>query len=171
LIAGLQVANGIAAFRGVRNNEIMKASSLCKPAPASIHLVFIALFYLCLGCGPKNELGRLPVSGKLSLNGAPLEKGTILFAPEQSRGVSSGADVLDGAYAIEEHKGLTPGTYVVRIYAADEEGEDVEPQLPGPGIKTKRERIPPKYNLRSELKLVVEASQDEAVFDLDMKSN
>ena len=134
-------------------------------------LLILAVLLFSFGCGPKNELGRLPVSGEIKLNGQPLDQGTILFAPKQAQGVSSGGDILDGAFQIEEHKGLTPGSYFVRIYAADEEGEDVEPQLPGPGIKTKRERIPPKYNLRSELKLVVEASQGEAVFDLDMKSN
>lgn len=132
-------------------------------------LVSLIIVFL-LGCEAKNELGRLPVSGKISLNGELLQKGTILFAPEQPSGVSSGTDIVDGSYSIAEHQGLTPGTYVVRIYAADEEGEDVEPQLPGPGIKTKRERIPPRYNLRSELKLVVEATQDEAVFELDMES-
>ena len=123
----------------------------------------------CLGCSEPNALGRKAVSGMISVNGSPLQKGSILFAPVDRNGVSSGAEIVDGAYAIAAHQGLTPGSYTVRIYATDEVAEAVEPTLPGPGVKTQPELIPPAYNMRSELKLEVNESED-AVFDLDIVS-
>jgi hypothetical protein len=123
----------------------------------------------CCGCSEANKLGRKAVQGMITVNGQPLEKGSILFAPEDRNGVSSGAEIVDGTYAIAAHQGLTPGVYTVRIYVTDEAAEAVEPTLPGPGVKTQPELIPPAYNMRSELKLEVNESED-AVFDLDVVS-
>lgn len=123
----------------------------------------------CFGCSPENKLGRKAVSGVITVNEQPLAKGSILFAPDDRNGVSSGAEIANGEYSIAAHQGLTPGNYTVRIYATDEVGEAVEPSLPGPGIKTQPELIPPAYNMRSDLKLEVRESED-AVFDLNVVS-
>ena len=133
------------------------------------------LLLFSMGCGPENKLGRLPVAGMVRLDGEPLDRGTILFAPDRLNsakpgGVSSGAQIEDGKYSIAEHKGLTPGSYAARVYSSDEEAELVEPQVPGPGIKTVRERIPARYNLRTELKLEIDGSEKKVVFDVEMDS-
>jgi len=122
------------------------------------------------GCSPDNSLGRQAVTGNISIDGAPLDQGSILFSPDQPGGVSSGAEIVDGQYAIPAHQGLTPGEYTVRIYATDATAEAVEPTLPGPGIKTQPERIPSQYNIRSKLKLTVAESDKAATFDLDIES-
>ena len=133
-------------------------------------VAFLPLLLFSIGCGPKNELGRQAVTGQIRLDGVPLDRGTIMFAPEQPRGVSAGAQIEDGSYSIEAHQGLTAGRYIVRIYAADDKAETVAPELPGPGIRTQPERIPFKYNLRSESTLDVDGSADAATFDLDMET-
>ena len=121
-----------------------------------------------MGCAPENSLGRQPVSGTITVNGESLLHGSILFAPDDPTGVSSGAEIENGTYAIAAHQGLTQGTYTVRIYATDEEAEQVAPTLPGPGVKTQPELIPAAYNMKSNLKL--EVLDTPAVFDLDIAS-
>ena len=132
-------------------------------------LLLLTLCPFVFGCGNDNPLGRKAVSGAITLNGSALELGSIQFAPRQS-GVSSGAEVKDGQYSIDETKGLTPGTYVVRVYSTDEESEAVEPELPGPGIKVQPDLIPAAYNRKSDIELIVEETDDEVVFDLEIKS-
>lgn len=123
---------------------------------------------VCLGCSPENKLGRQPVTGTISVNGELLDRGSILFAPTDLNGVSSGAEIENGTYTIPAHQGLTTGTYTVRIYATDVEAEEVAPTLPGPGVKTQPERIPAAYNMKSKLRL--EVTNEPAVFDLDIES-
>ena len=103
------------------------------------------------------------------MNGELLENGSIMFAPDdRDKGVSSGGEITDGKFSIPAHQGLVSGTYTVRVYSADNEAEEAKPKLPGPGIKAPPERIPSKYNMKSELKLDV--GDQPAVFDLDIKT-
>lgn len=135
---------------------------LCPALIAMLTLVAL------LGCAPENRLGRQPISGTITVNGEPLNRGSILFAPDDPTGVSSGAEIENGTYAIPAHQGLTVGTYTVRVYATDEDAEEVAPTLPGPGVKTQPELIPAAYNLKSDFKLDVH--EEPAVFDLDVTS-
>ena len=123
-----------------------------------------------MGCGPQNQLGRKPVAGTIQLDGAPLPAGSISFTP-QSAGVSSGAEIVAGQYSIAAERGLTPGTYIVRIYSTDETSAAVEPTIPGPGIKVQPERVPAVYNLKSQLEVVVTETDREVTFDLEMNSS
>lgn len=72
-------------------------------------------------------------------------------------GTAVGATIRDGAFAIERDDGPTPGTYKVRIYASS----DV--QAPAPAGSSDRkprpmvERIPPRYNVRTEQTFEVRA--------------
>ena len=133
--------------------------------------VFVFAFSsVCLfGCGPENKLGRKAVSGTITINDELLKNGSIMFAPCDSSGQGSGAVIADGQYAIEAHQGLPPGEYDVRIYSADEEAEKVEPTLPGPGVRTQPERIPPEYNIKTKCRLTVEEAND-AVFDVNIET-
>src|SRR5690349_12411989 len=79
-------------------------------------MIVILLAPLAPGCAPANPLGRVAIAGKVTLDGQPVETGTIEFAPAAG-GVGSGAKIVSGSYAIEEQKGLPPGKYLVRIYA------------------------------------------------------
>jgi len=104
------------------------------------------------GCGAENPRERLPVSGTVTLDGAPLDQGSIQFAPlVREDSVGSGAMIKDGKYEIPELKGLPVGKYRVRINSArvDESAPPPDPD----GFMTGKptiERIPPKYNRKSE---------------------
>ena len=116
-------------------------------------------------------LNRQAIEGSVMLDGAPLDQGTIEFAPRNKGGVASGALIDNGTYSIEVAKGLPPGKYIVRIYSARKRqaGQD-PPAPPGPdSIVVGVERIPPEYNVKSDR--VVEVVADGAnSFDFEVPS-
>jgi hypothetical protein len=97
----------------------------------------------CFGRGP--ELA--PVTGKVTLDGEPLEGAQVEFKPMQGN-PSYGTTDGQGNYVLKYTKdkaGAVVGSHVVRITTpttfVDESGE--ETQVP--------ERVPEQYNYRSEL--------------------
>lgn len=127
----------------------------------------LCLCVVLVGCGETNELGRLPVTGSVTLKGKPLDQGTIEFAPTGETGVSGGAMIAAGDYQIPGDKGLPPGMYTVRISSAAEESGRVE-QAPGESDTVAEERIPAKYNTDSEITVEVK-SDGENKFDFKIE--
>lgn len=72
-------------------------------------LLLTLLVLVSAGCGKSNPLGRQAVTGTISLNGQPLEHGTIEFSP-QGEGTASGAVIENGSFSIPADKGLPPET-------------------------------------------------------------
>lgn len=102
---------------------------------------------VCLGCGPKTD--RLPISGKVTLDGAPLDSGSIRFVSQPGDKVqAAGAMIRNGDYEIPAEKSLLPGVYVVQISSPDTKAPPImvagEPG--GPKIPVSPERIPPEYS-------------------------
>jgi hypothetical protein len=125
------------------------------------------------GCGPKSD--RLAVSGKVTLNGAPLDIGSIRFTSVSGQKLfSSGAVIDSGEFHIPQEKGLPPGKYQLEISAPDTNAPPVvyrgapgEPRLP----PTAPERIPPEYNTSSKHTIEVTADGDnQFVFDIVNKA-
>jgi hypothetical protein len=118
-----------------------------------------ALLIVCLafvGCGEPNPLGRRAVYGAVSYQGKPVDYGSIQFLPEDPQhGVSSGAMISDGKYAIKESQGLPPGSYQVMISSPDRGKQEKVEGPPGDERSLAVERIPKKYNLQTTLKLEV----------------
>lgn len=91
----------------------------------SISLRFLLGLALCLGVsGCKNPEEaydgpeRIPVSGKVTMDGSPLAAGTILFTPANAtgKGVNPfGGQITDGDYNFPEQKSGSAGTYTVKI--------------------------------------------------------
>ena len=65
----------------------------------------------------------------------------------------SGGVISSGKFDVPANKGLTPGTYTVRVYSADPPSD--KPAAPDPGAPggggypMAKDRIPPKYNSES----------------------
>lgn len=127
------------------------------------------------GCQPANPLGRVAVSGNVTLDGTPIDEGTIEFAPHA--GVGSGAKIVNGRYALEEVRGLPPGKYQVRIYSprlpvrAEETPPGAPPGPPGPessllGV----ERVAAKFNTRTTLTAEVPQNSEPLTFDFAVTS-
>jgi hypothetical protein len=115
-----------------------------------------------VGCGPASD--RLPVSGTVTLDSAPLDGGTIRFTSKGGEKlIATGAPITNGEFHIPGDKGLPPGTYALEISAA-------ATNIP-PGATTAPERIPAEYNSNSQKTVEVTADgENRFVFDIVTKA-
>lgn len=119
---------------------------------AGIHAaLWLGLFSVCGCSGPKDP--TLRISGKVTLNGQPVEHGDIEFGGKVNNGLRRGAMIVKGKYQTAPMQGLLPGEYVVRIFSVAGNPHEVMPDImPGEedlGSAAKRDLIPPEYNMRS----------------------
>lgn len=119
------------------------------------------------GCGSGSD--RLEVSGAITLDGAPLDSGSIRFTSLGETLVASGAIIQDGQYRVPAEQGLLPGKYLVEIRSPDNDAPPVVYRSsPGErGIPTAPERIPPEFNVDSQQQVEVTAAGDNRfAFDI-----
>jgi hypothetical protein len=133
----------------------MVQSSLCIEATFNWRLpgaILAVVIVLLAGCGRRSD--RLAVSGEVTLDGAPLDQGSIrLTSTGSGKLFASGAMIRDGKFHVPQDKGLPAGTFRVEISSPDTTAPPVvykvapgEPALP----PTAPERIPPDYNSNSK---------------------
>ena len=129
-----------------------------------------------VGCGGASDsLPRQAVSGSVTLDGKPLEAGSITFDPVdegKAGAVNAGALISGGSYSIPRDKGLTPGAYRVSVVAASGKKNAPTSEAPGapPRKKAGKATIPAKYNSRSTLQAEVKADASPS-FNFDLKSS
>ncbi|HEY2412576.1 MAG TPA: hypothetical protein VGI40_10055 [Pirellulaceae bacterium] len=128
-------------FRAAASGFVAQALCIC--------LYFCLV--LCLGCSAENPRGRKALSGRVTLNGAPLDQGNIEFHPLFEGGLQSGARITAGNYSIPAHEGVLLGKHRVAI-------EDFVPTPPMPagympGDKlppSPKAKVPPDWNNKSQ---------------------
>jgi hypothetical protein len=148
----------------------MRWGTIAVPPSAKRRSTPLLLLAVALaGCGPHTD--RLPVSGQVILDGAPLDSGSIRFtATNREKFMAAGALIKDGAYRIPRDKGLVPGTYQIEISAPDDKSPLVmTPVGNGRSTLLAKERIPPEYNTKSSQKVKVTADGDNK-FDFNIAS-
>ena len=125
--------------------------------------VLLVLFLLPMfGCSPDD--GRLAVEGTVTLDGRPLDLGSISFRPMEGAAESiSVATVRDGAFQIPASRGLPPGAYRVTVQAFQPTGRTVD----DPGFA--REELDQIRFRETDLKAAVVAGQDNQ-FDFQLTS-
>ena len=87
------------------------------------------------------------------------------------KGLSMAVLIQDGRYEIPRKPGLAPGSYQVRIFSRESPLRRGNPNAPADVelIDPKaKERIPPRYNLKTELKAEVKKGGGNT-FDFDLK--
>jgi hypothetical protein len=127
-------------------------------------LSVLVVFAYC-GCG-EDSGGRLPVSGTVTYQGAPLKEGFIEF-DAQDGSHRTGASITEGAYSLAGSKGLAPGKYTVRVTSVKSDAPaTVEP--PGPEAakieQENKETIPAEFNTASTL--TYEAGSNSNKYDV-----
>jgi hypothetical protein len=129
----------------------------------------------CFGGG--DDLPREAITGRVTLDGQPVEDGSISFVPMEAvavgDAVQGGGAIKSGRFWISQEFGLIPGKYRVAINAAAHGGKErTKPQVPAAGqaLDVSKELIPQKYNAMSELTATVEkGGTNDFEFKLDSK--
>jgi hypothetical protein len=118
-------------------------------------ICFVLLALSLAGCG-KTSPELAPVTGRITLDGKPLEKADIVFQPDGSKPPSSGRANAGGRYELAYKRGVmggTVGSNTVRITIS-------------PDVVANPPSIPARYNTESELTSEVKSGQNEFNFDL-----
>ena len=96
---------------------------------AAMLLLTTVLTAPIVGCSRGD--GRLAVSGSVTLDGQPLERGSVNFRPAPgNQAPSSGGTIDQGEFTLPTAHGLKPGEYLVTIQAFRRTGRMVDdPQM------------------------------------------
>jgi hypothetical protein len=116
------------------------------------------LLPLTLGCG-KGGPQVVPVTGRATLDGRPLELADVTFQPEGAQRPSIGRTDADGRYTLGYKRGqpgAIVGQHTVRIYVSQE-------------LVANPPRIPARYDTQSELRADVKPGE-ENVFNFDLET-
>ena len=97
-----------------------ETKDLNRPTDMPFSLILVAVGLSTLGCDGRPS--RVPVSGQVTIDGKPLEFGTIAFYPSAGGRPGGATLAKDGSYSItmyETNDGLPPGKYSVTVAAAN----------------------------------------------------
>ncbi len=143
---------------------LIEGSKMHKIQPVAGILMLVLL--VCAGCGGSDlpDLGY--VEGTVTLDGNPLPNAIVTFQPERAR-PSYGRTDENGWYELaytDEAKGATLGTHQVTISTKSDGDPDADPPVP-----SSPEKVPARYNMKSELTAEVKAGDNECNFPLESK--
>jgi hypothetical protein len=105
---------------------------------------------LAVGCGGKPA----SVSGVVTLDGKPLERGIVGFTPVAGGMRAAGVIESDGGYSLSTNRdaGLETGEYLVTVVAREPGARtDQGPPIPGPYITPQRYAVEATSGLRFEV--------------------
>lgn len=140
-----------------REEETMRRTTHAVPC-----LTTVVLCLLLTGCGSEDGLAK--VKGKVTLDGQPLEGAVVQFQPTGGNSSSSaGITDSEGRYELMftfTTPGAIPGEHIVSIRTAKSYYEE---ERCG---DEKDERVPTRYNSRTELSRTVEPGRNTIDFDL-----
>ena len=133
--------------------------------PCGLFVISIAaVMLLCLttaGCGSSKPI----VEGTVTLDGVPIEKGTIVLMPIDGKGQTAGCGIEAGKYRMQ----ASPGTRQVLIHANRKDGTMPDPMSPGSGKMIDRyvNYVPEKYNEKTELTVTIKPGLNKHDFALE----
>jgi len=114
------------------------------------------LTILLAGCG-----GPTSLTGKVSYDGKPIEKGTITFEPVDGHGQATGGTIEGGKYEPQGPAAPSPGKQLVKIRGLKKTGKTMKAGPPFPPdkvIEEEIEYIPAEFNTKSVLSVEIDGS-------------
>jgi hypothetical protein len=126
-------------------------------------LAFVVL--VAAGCGSPT------VTGQVSLDGQPVDGGSIAFVPIGSGStIQVGGEIVRGTYTLTGARAPRPGSYRVEIYWNKTTGK----KIPAPGdegnfMEETLQVIPTRYNTKSELMADIKGTGKDT-FDFALSS-
>ena len=130
---------------------------------AWLFLILGGVFALA-GCG--EDPGLVHVSGGVSVDGQPVEKGSISFIPLDGQGPTTGAEITAGKYVSTAPTGESKVEIRVPKVMGQKKLYDT-PDSPVQNILA--EALPPKYNEQTELRFQGKPGRNEKTWDLKTK--
>jgi hypothetical protein len=116
---------------------------------------------------------RFPVSGKVTVDGQPMDLGVISFLPKDAGkgpGRVSGGPIRDGMYSVSEDMGPTAAAYRVEIHWNKKTGKQIpNPMDPDAMMDEMTEGLPDKCHKESELTAEVSPAKTTFSYDLTTK--
>lgn len=134
---------------------------------AVLTVLFVVANGGCGGDDPNAYVGpaRVAVTGTVTLDGKPLESGTIKMFPDDESLRKVTAQIQAGTFEIPEPSGPNVGTYRVEISSAQPTGE-IKTDEGGETFEVLKELIPSQYNENSELSADINKGDNELKFEL-----
>jgi hypothetical protein len=123
------------------------------------------------GCGESGP-PRAPIAGSVTIGGAPLKAGRILFLPQApTEGPAVSARVVDGKYTLPDAEGPIVGNNRVEVEADLPIGFEFDDEAAFARTKGKlpRQPIPPKFNRESILSIDVKSGEENR-FDVTIRA-
>jgi hypothetical protein len=130
-----------------------------------------AVLIAALGCSKGRAVGE--VRGTVTLDGKPLEEGTVQLSALDGQAPTAGAQIVNGKF--ETRAAITKYRVKIECNIAVgpdgkkiETGKKMDKYSPRPEF-TIKQLVPDKYNANSELELDVKSGLNESRFDLTTK--
>ena len=138
-----------------------------------ISIILLLPLLLCFSaCNDANPQGRVAVRGNVSLEGKPIDEGSIQFEslPEMQPNVITGGTIQKGTFSLAASDGLIPGQeYIVRIRSMEEvpgtREKSADSMMSRPDY---RDIVPPQYGKASTLTFTA-TKKSPNVFQIDMQ--
>ncbi len=155
-------------------DQITRSSTPRRKRPAvqpEAAVLLLAMLFLG-GCGSADVLKRVPVSGYVSIDGAPLTVGSIRFVPtDNTKGPAAVATIEDGIYELLPEYGPVLGKHRIEIDAINHQGFDLDDEQSfakkiEQGQPTPRNPVPESFNRKSGLFIEL---PEEGKSDLDFR--
>jgi len=153
---------------------LLPTGSVVRWLPHPRWLLAVALVQ-CVGCGGSSGPERASVSGQVTFDGKPIEKGSIAFIPDGTTvGPTAGAIIENGRYKTQSGGGPVLGSHRVEI-VAHRPGKQVEvagiggagagPSAAG-AVQQTEMYIPDQYNTKSTLTVTIKSGGNAQDFKL-----
>lgn len=114
------------------------------------------------GCGDSGNTVR----GRVTIDGQPVESGSITFEPADGQGQATGALITVGAYELTGAQAPGPGAKTVVIQASRKTGRTVKagPPFPPEHVIAEEEQL--RYDGKSALRAQINPGNNECNFEL-----
>ncbi len=140
--------------------------------PLSRALTPLVVLGMLAGCGSREYEGkqRIALKGKVTVDGEPMDAGTISFIPlDTQNNRPSGGSILGGVYDVPEPMGANEGSYKVEIHWQKPTGKKMKAIDSDELIEQRKEGLPDKYHKNTELTAEIKSDTKEINFDLSTK--
>ena len=126
--------------------------------------MLIASFVFACGCGPESKMAT--ITGTVTIDGTPPEKGSISFIPVDGMTSTAGATIDQGKFTSE----VPIGESKVEIRVPKVVGKKKLYDTPdSPEQEIMEEVLPAKFNESTELRFTAKKGKNEKAFELSIK--